>query len=183
MIGYNGFHGASGYTMQFQGVAEGHDSNAGSRATHCNPGNYGGNSYQQNQVLTASPEQILIMLFDAAIRFCREAQTANDEGNTALKLEKIGRVFNIITEFSNTLDHSIGGEIAGELEALYRFNLEELGRARKDSGNGHLQFVENFLLEWRETWTEVIGINRADRSRVDGRGDDREHGRRLAVAG
>lgn len=185
MIGYNGVS----YAMQFQGL-EGYDggigSDAGSRAAaygSCGTGtggaygtygagspagNYGGSqqNYQQNQVLTASPEQILIMLFDAAIRFCREAQKANEEGDTALKLEKIQRVFNIIAEFSNTLDHKVGGSIAEELDALYQFNLDELGRARRDSGNTHLKFVENFLLEWRGTWMEVIEINRNQANQV-----------------
>ena len=163
MIGYNGFNNGAAYNPVNQGtvgsfVKQNTGYNAGA-------GQYSGSNYQQNQVLTASPEQILIMLFDAAIRFNREAQAANDSGKTGLKLEKIHKVFNIITEFSNTLNHSIGGEIADDLEALYQFNLQELNNARKDTTNKHLKFVENFLIEWRETWQQVIEINRNEAAR------------------
>ncbi|PID74870.1 MAG: flagellar export chaperone FliS [Desulfobacterales bacterium] len=175
MIGYNGFNNGMQYNRPNQGAY------APKGAVTTN--SYGGgNSYAQNQILTASPEQILIMLFDAAIRFNREAQAANDAGNTAKKLEKIGRVFNIISELSNTLDHNIGGEIAKELDALYQFHLQELGRARTDKSNKHLKFVEAFLVEWRETWLEVIDINRAEAA-ARARQNDSQYSQKLAVAG
>ncbi len=156
MIGYNGFNNGIGYNAPNQELPPQRPAAA--------TGGYGGqgNSYAQNHVLTASPGQILIMLFDAAIRFNREAQAANDEGNIARKLEKISRVFNIISELSSTLDHKVGGEIAEELDALYQFHLQELSRARTDNTNTHLKFVEGFLVEWRETWLEVINITKAE---------------------
>lgn len=189
MIGYNGFNNGAEYTMQGNRPAmAGYNGSHVSSAGNYNTGNYGGgqygggNSYAKNQVLTASPEQILIMLFDAAIRFNREAQAANDAGKTSLKLEKIGRVFNIISEFSNTLDHNVGGEIAEELDALYQFHLQELGKARTDKTNKHLKFVEDFLVEWRETWLEVIDINKAEMvSRTQN--TQAQYGQGLTVAG
>lgn len=166
MIGYNGFSNGLKYNMHtHEGVGERYTNTHISSKKQVHNG-YGrnqhgsGNSYAKNQILTASPEQILIMLFDAAIRFNLEAQTANNTGKTGLKLEKIGRVFNIISELSNTLDHAVGGEVAEELDALYQFHLEELGKARTDKTNKHLKFVEKFLVEWRETWLEVIKINK-----------------------
>ncbi len=180
MISYNGFNNGNAYNAQHQRIYT-----SGKTAVNSNNagGQYGGgNSYAQNQILTASPEQILIMLFDAAIRFNREAQAANNAGNISKKLEKIGRVFNIISELSNTLDHNIGGEIAEELDALYQFHMQELDKARKDKSNKHLQFVEDFLVEWRETWLQVIDINRNEAAARAGQSHT-EYSQGLTVAG
>ncbi len=118
------------------------------------------NQYQQNQVLTASKEQILIMLYDSAIRFCQQAITASETGNSVEKLGKISKSFAIITEFSNSLNHEIGGEIAADLDGLYQFMMRELNLARKDTTGKHLKVVHNLLTDLRQTWSEAIEINR-----------------------
>lgn len=120
------------------------------------------NQYHENQVLTASREQILIMLYDGAIRFCRQAMAANNAGNRTVKLEKTGKVLAIVTEFSNSLDHEIGGEIAENLDALYHYMIRELLEARKTDTNEHLQTVETLLLDLRQTWAEAIEINKRE---------------------
>ncbi|MBU1233932.1 MAG: flagellar export chaperone FliS, partial [Proteobacteria bacterium] len=84
------------------------------------------NQYQNNQIQTASPEKILIMLYDGAIRFTRQAMQAMDAGDKAVQGERISRAMAIVCEFSNTLDHEIGGEIAADLDALYSFMTREL---------------------------------------------------------
>ncbi len=175
MIEYNGFNsGLDTCRPPAAAVA------AGAPVNMDTDSHSGSNRYLQNQIVNASPEKILLMLFDGAIRFTREAIAANNEGNTARKLEKIGRVFNIIAELSNTLDHNIGGGIAEELDALYQFNLRELGLARRDTTNRHLEFVENFLVDWRTTWRDVIEINRT--AAAGGR-SEQETAKGLAVAG
>ena len=65
--------------------------------------------YQQNQIYTATPEQILIMLYDGAIRFTRQAMMAGEQGNQVQKLERISKTMAIIVEFSNTLNRVAGG--------------------------------------------------------------------------
>lgn len=120
------------------------------------------NQYQTNQILTASQEQILIMLYDGAIRFCRQAILANEAGNTTTKLERISKTFAIITEFSNSLNHEIGGEIAADLDGLYHFMLRELNSARKDTTGEHLRSVERLLVNLRQTWGEAVEINKKE---------------------
>lgn len=124
------------------------------------------NQYQTNQILTASPEQILIMLYDGAIRFCRQAIAASDTGNVAVKLEKISKTFAIITEFSNSLNHDIGGNIAADLDGLYHFMLRELNNARKDSTGEHLRNVEKLLVDLRLTWGEAIEVNKQEQGNL-----------------
>jgi len=122
------------------------------------------NQYHENQILTASKEQILIMLYDGAIRFCRQAMAANNAGNRTVKLEKSGKVLAIVTEFSNSLNHEIGGDIAENLDALYHFMIRELMESRKVDSNDHLQVVETLLLDLRQTWAEAIEINKKDQN-------------------
>ena len=122
------------------------------------------NQYQQNQVMTASREQILIMLYDGAIRFCRQAKAASDAGNQAEKLGRISKVFAIVTEFSDSLNHTIGGEIADDLDGLYQFILRELNLARKDTTGEHLMIVDNLLSDLRQTWCEAIEVNKHEQT-------------------
>lgn len=122
------------------------------------------NQYQQNQVLTASKEQILIMLYDGAIRFCRQAIAASKEGNVPEKLGRIAKVFAIVTEFSNSLNHEIGGDIAADLDGLYQFMMRELNSARKDTTGVHLENVEKLLVDLRLTWGEAVELNKKELS-------------------
>jgi flagellar protein FliS len=115
--------------------------------------------YQQNHIYTATPEQILIMLYDGAIRFTRQAMMAAENGNQVQKLERISKTMAIIIEFSNTLDHEIGGEIAADLDGLYQFMIRELNAARKDESGDRLKTVEGLLVDLRETWGQAIEIN------------------------
>jgi flagellar protein FliS len=116
--------------------------------------------YQQNLIHTATPEQILLMLYDGAIRFTRQAMMAGEKGNQAEKLGRISKTLAIITEFSNTLNHEIGGQIAADLDGLYQFMIRELNAARKDETGEKLKTVERLLVDLRETWGQAVDINR-----------------------
>ena len=118
------------------------------------------NQYQQNHIYTATPEQILIMLYDGAIRFSRQAIMAGEQGNQVQKMERISKVMAIIVEFSNTLNHEVGGQIAADLDGLYQFMIRELTTARNDTTGKSLKTVEGLLVDLRATWGQAIDINR-----------------------
>lgn len=122
------------------------------------------NQYQNTQVATASREQILIMLYDGAIRFVRQATFAIEDGDRAQKIKSINKAVAIVTEFRNTLDHQIGGEIAANLDALYDYMLRELIKANVKNDVKPLQIVEKMLSELRDTWKQAIDIARAEAS-------------------
>jgi len=125
---------------------------------------YQQNQYQKNQIYTATPEQLLLMLYDGAIRFTRQAMMAEKQGNLAEKLGRISKTLAIIVEFSNTLDREIGGQIADDLDALYQFMIRELNAARKDETGEKLKTVEGLLVGLRETWGQAVDINREQKS-------------------
>jgi flagellar secretion chaperone FliS len=116
--------------------------------------------YQENQILSASPERILLMLYDGAIRFTRQAIFGLEDDNLALFHNGIKKSMAIITEFSNSLNHQIGGEIAENLDALYSFMVRELtlGNLHKDMEK--LRVVERLLVDLRATWEEATEINK-----------------------
>lgn len=121
------------------------------------------NQYQSNQVTTASPEQLLIMMYDGAIRFVRRAADAMANGERVPKLESISKAIGIISELANTLDHEVGGEIAENLDALYHFMIRELTQANLKNDAGKLAVVEDLLSGLRETWVQAIEINRQEK--------------------
>ncbi len=116
--------------------------------------------YQQNQIFSASPEQILLMLYDGAIRFNRQAMCGLEEDNLTLFHHGIKKCMAIITEFSNSLDHAIGGEIAENLDALYSFMVRELTLANLHKDMEKLRVVDKLLVDLRATWDEAAEINR-----------------------
>lgn len=118
--------------------------------------------YQNNQVLSASPEQILIMLYDGAIRFVRQAERALADGREAEKAKAISKAVAIIAEFSNTLDREVGGEIAEDLSRLYDFMIRELTTANIKNDAEKLGPVEKILLDLREAFVGAIEICRQD---------------------
>jgi len=120
--------------------------------------------YKQNLINTATPEQILLMLYDGAIRFTRQAMMAEEQGNQPEKLGRISKTMAILVEFSNTLDHEIGGQIAADLDGLYQFMIRELNAARKDESGEKLKTVEGLLVGLRETWGQAVDINRDQKS-------------------
>ncbi len=77
-------------------------------------------------------------------------------------LGRISKVFAIIVEFSNTLNHDIGGEIAADLDGLYQFMLRELDKARGATDEKNLHVVEGLLVDLRATWGEAILKNKAE---------------------
>lgn len=118
--------------------------------------------YQENQILSSSPEQILILLYDGAIRFTRQAISALEEANLAGFYHGITKSMAIITELSNSLDHAIGGEIAEDLDGLYNFMIRELTLANLHKDIEKLRVVEKLLVDLRGTWSEAIAINKQE---------------------
>jgi flagellar protein FliS len=116
--------------------------------------------YLRSQIFSASPEQLLIMLYDGAIRFTRQAILGVEENNPQMMTHGIRRAMAIVTEFSSTLNHEIGGNIAENLDALYTFMVRELTLANLHRDAERLHIVENLLTNLRATWTEAIAINR-----------------------
>ena len=114
------------------------------------------NAYRESAVLTATPEQLVVMLYDGANRFLTQSAIAMRDGRAGLAGEKLRRAEAIIDELLATLDMSVG-EIAERLQALYLFFKEHLMSARLKQDAGKVDEVARFMRELRSSWAAVAG--------------------------
>lgn len=122
------------------------------------------NQYKKNMMASTTPEQILVMLYDGAIRFVSQAQMAVLENNHEVRAKHINKTIAILSELAAHLDHEIGGEIAANLDALYHFMIKELCRANLRNNAKPLKVVESLLTELRDTWKEAIRLTSEEKS-------------------
>jgi flagellar secretion chaperone FliS len=111
-------------------------------------------AYRQNAVLSASPSELVVMLYDGARRFLRQASTAMDAGEVERAHHALRRAELIIGHLDGTLDHD-QGEISTRLHAIYQFCLTHLNRGRMGQDTRMLEDVGNLLGELRGAWAEV----------------------------
>ncbi len=118
------------------------------------------NNYLENQINSATPEQLLIMLYDGAIRFTNQAVQAINDNNIEGRNYYINKACAIISELNATLDHDIGGKIASDLNLLYDYLLRELHKANSSNNADKLSPVLRILSDLRETWQKAIELNK-----------------------
>ncbi|MDD3593790.1 MAG: flagellar export chaperone FliS [Candidatus Gastranaerophilales bacterium] len=114
--------------------------------------------YKQNSVLTASPETVLIMLYDGAINFLNRAKVSMDNREIEETHNNIVKAQRIITEFMNTLDMKNGGEVAENLFRLYDYLSHRLIQANVKKDSSMLDEVIAHLRELKQTWEQAIKI-------------------------
>jgi flagellar protein FliS len=119
--------------------------------------------YAEEQIKTASKEQLLIMLFDGAIKFTRIAKKAilaKDFEKSNANLIKAQR---IITEFMVTLDIKQGGETATNLMRLYEFYYHSLVQVNLKKDLTLLEEIIQQLVDMRQMWFEATQIAAKER--------------------
>ena len=114
------------------------------------------NVYRDQSVLTATPEQLVVMLYDGANRFLTQSAVAMRDGRAGLAGEKLRRAEAIIDELLATLDMSVG-DIAERLQALYLFFKEHLMAARLNQDASKVDEVARLMRELRSAWGQIAG--------------------------
>jgi len=84
-----------------------------------NPYNKYIKQYQTNNITTATPEKLMIMLFDGAIQFLQKAKTAIEEKNLQERAQNIDGARKIIRELMRTIDLENGNDVSKQLFMLY----------------------------------------------------------------
>jgi flagellar secretion chaperone FliS len=113
-------------------------------------------AYRESAVLTATPEQLVVMLYDGANRFLTQSAVAMREGRAGVAGEKLRRAEAIIDELLATLDLSVG-EVAERLQALYLFFKEHLMAARLKQDPAKVDDVARLMRELRSAWAAIAG--------------------------
>lgn len=119
-------------------------------------------NYQKTQITTASKEKILLMLYEGAIRFTKQAKAAMEVGKIADKGIYISKATAIISELMATLDFKAGGQLAVDLENLYVFMIDKLIEANINNKIDCLDNVESILKTLYEAWKDIVENPRPD---------------------
>ena len=123
--------------------------------------------YQQSQIQTASPEKILIMLYDGAIQFLNKALKALQDNNIEEMHNNILGAQKIIAEFMNTLDMEIEGELVQNLYSLYEYLHFRLVQANINKNPKMIEEVLQHLKELKQTWEQAIKIASKEKESAD----------------
>lgn len=126
------------------------------------------NQYLANTVNSASPEQLMLMLYDGAIRFLSLGIQAIENGVIDKRAYYINKTSAIVSEFAATLDHSMNPKLAEDLDALYSYMLKRMMEANLKNDAAPLMEVKKMLSELRATWAQAIEINKQERREAAG---------------
>lgn len=119
--------------------------------------------YKKNQIETATPEQVLILLYDGAIQFLNKAKFAIEESNATAITDNTFACQKIILEFMNTLDMERGGDLAQNLHNLYGYLFEALSEINISKDIKKLDEILSILVGLRETWQKAIAISNSEK--------------------
>jgi flagellar protein FliS len=112
-------------------------------------------AYRQQSILTATPGQLVVTLYDGCLRFLNQAAYAMREGEQTEARARLTRAEAIIDELLATLDLEQGGVVASRLQGIYVFCSARLLHARSKSSPAEIETVIELLAELREAWAQV----------------------------
>ena len=117
--------------------------------------------YNNSKILTASPAELTLMLYDGAIKFCNIAILGIEQKDIQKAHTNIIKVQNIIEEFRSTLDRKY--PVAEDFDRVYIYLLKRLLEANIKKDAAILEEVNTHLRFMRDTWKEVMRINKEKR--------------------
>ncbi|MGH9362948.1 MAG: flagellar export chaperone FliS [Thermoanaerobaculia bacterium] len=117
--------------------------------------------YLEVQVLTASQDQLLLMLLDGAVRFVEGARERLAAGDRDGKNGQLLRAQTILLELIQSLSPAVGEKLYGNLIGLYKFIYRKLVEANLRDEARCLEEGLIILQEVRETWRQAVAAYRA----------------------
>ena len=115
----------------------------------------GAEAYRRIEADSRSPIELVVMLYDGAIRFVGEARAAVARQDIAARGAAISRALTIVSELQNTLNIEDGGAIAQELDRLYTFINTRLLDVTLKKDAAALDEVEKVLVTLRDGWVQI----------------------------
>ncbi len=120
-------------------------------------------SYANSKIMTASPAELTLMLYEGAIKFCNIAIVGIEKHDIEKAHNNIMKTERIIIEFQSTLDHKY--PVAKDFDKVYNYLISRLREANLKKDAAILEEVLKHLRTMRDTWKEVMqraqGANRA----------------------
>ena len=112
-------------------------------------------NYKESAISTQSRGKIIVMLYDGAIKFLRQAQDCMRQGDWAGKNRYIGRARDIVFELNTTLNMEVGGSVAQNLRSLYNFIWRYLADANIKNDPQMIEKVIGMLTELGGAWRKI----------------------------
>lgn len=114
--------------------------------------------YKNSKILTASPAELTLMLYEGAIKFCNIAIVGVEQKDIEKAHINIQKTRRIIEHFRITLDTKYA--VAKDFDRVYEYLLRRLTEANIKKDKAILEEVLEHLHSMRDTWKEVMRINR-----------------------
>ena len=111
-------------------------------------------AYEKSRIMTASPAELTLMLYEGAIKFCNIAIVAVEKNEIEKAHINIRKVEDIITEFQATLDHKY--PVAEDFDKVYAYLHQRLVDANVKKDKEIVEEVLEHLRTMRDTWKEVM---------------------------
>ena len=128
------------------------------------------NPYLRDAVLTATPEQLQLMLYDGAIRFATQGRDALLEKDYSTSFEKLTRAQQIISEMQTGLNYEVNRELCERVASIYSFLFRKLVDANVNHEVSAVDDALKVLRIERETWH--ILVDKVNQVREAGPADD-----------
>ena len=113
-------------------------------------------AYANNKIMTASPAELTLMLYEGAIKFANIAVMAIEKGDVEKAHNNIRKVERIIEEFQATLNHKY--PVAKDFDEVYKYLQQRLLEANIKKDKEIMEEVLRHLRTMRDTWKDVMRL-------------------------
>ena len=114
-------------------------------------------AYTENEVTTQAPGRVVVLLYEGAIRFLRQAIDEMRQGRMVEKGQFVHKALAIIHELDQALDMEAGGEVAANLRSLYQFMDRHLFQANARNDAQAVNEVIALLDDLNGGWKAITG--------------------------
>jgi len=117
---------------------------------------YGQRQYQHTQITTVDRGRLIVLLYEGAIKFLRQARDCSETGDLEGKSNNINKALDIINELNQSLNMTEGGELAQNLRRLYLFMSDYLLKGKIKRDPHYIDDVLRMLTNLNGAWNEVV---------------------------
>lgn len=111
--------------------------------------------YREIEIRTATPTELVVLMYDSAISSLQQARDFMRTGNISGRARCLNKASSILTELQATLNFEAGGEIARSLDRLYAYMRNSLFQANVRQDGSAIDEVARLLTNLRSAWIEV----------------------------
>jgi flagellar protein FliS len=109
-------------------------------------------AYRQTEVQSRTPVELVVMLYDGALRFAALGSEAQRRGDIRARRDATTRLLAVLSELQSTLDLERGGDVAASLDALYTYMSHRVLAATMNNDAAPLEEIQRLLTPLREAW-------------------------------